>query len=520
MGAQMVYLREPVTRKEVHDSGDLAASGLRYGYSAMQGWRRNMEDAHLAVPDLDEHLSLFGVFDGHGGRGVSRFAAKHLPEILRGTQEYKQGDYAKALEKAFLAMDERLREAPGRREVADLDKPDAGAAVQPMVVPKKVLQRFLGRSSEAEEEADSPGGGCTEPGDEAALQQEDGEPAAAPAEASGGADTESEDWAEEEMALVDPARLMRDPTPEAQGCTAVVVLLVRAPGGSRVFCANAGDSRAVLGRAGAACALSEDHKPELPREEARIEAAGGYVQEEALSGWTGYRVNGDLNLSRALGDMAYKDRSRPAHEHMVCGVPETSTLSWHAGDDEFVLLACDGVWECMGTQEAVNFVRSRLPPPGPRRRLLPILEALVDACCANHPMQRGGLGCDNMTAVLVRFEDPQAVAEAAAEGDEDQEDARVSDGAYTKQLEVALSQTIQRLSSRNRIKETPEERAEREALAREQLEQQEAREKEELERSKLRKRRRAEREALEKKEKKRMLCCAALEDEDDEGDTE
>eukprot|EP00421_Protoceratium_reticulatum_P050521 CAMPEP_0168444598 /NCGR_PEP_ID=MMETSP0228-20121227/45132_1 /TAXON_ID=133427 /ORGANISM="Protoceratium reticulatum, Strain CCCM 535 (=CCMP 1889)" /LENGTH=428 /DNA_ID=CAMNT_0008459047 /DNA_START=72 /DNA_END=1354 /DNA_ORIENTATION=+ len=400
MGAQMVYLREPVTRKEVHDSGDLAASGLRYGYSAMQGWRRNMEDAHLAVPDLDEHLSLFGVFDGHGGRGVSRFAAKHLPEILRGTQEYKQGDYAKALEKAFLAMDERLREAPGRREVADLDKPDAGAAVQPMVVPKKVLQRFLGRSSEAEEEADSPGGGCTEPGDEAALQQEDGEPAAAPAEASGGADTESEDWAEEEMALVDPARLMRDPTPEAQGCTAVVVLLVRAPGGSRVFCANAGDSRAVLGRAGAACALSEDHKPELPSERARIEKAGGTVQQ--VPG--GARVQGDLNLSRAFGDLRYKrPETLPPEEQILTCFPEVYELPL-TEDDEFVVLGCDGIWERLTSQEMVDFVRPRLG----QDQLSSVCNEICDrGLCPSMDQAANeefdGTGCDNMTVMLVQL---------------------------------------------------------------------------------------------------------------------
>ena len=45
-------------------------------------------------------------------------------------------------------------------------------------------------------------------------------------------------------------------------------------------------------------ALSEDHKPDDPKESNRISAAGGYVVEG--------RVNGNLNLSRALGDMEYK----------------------------------------------------------------------------------------------------------------------------------------------------------------------------------------------------------------------
>jgi protein phosphatase 1G len=61
-----------------------------------------------------------------------------------------------------------------------------------------------------------------------------------------------------------------------------------------IYVANAGDSRAVLCRGGKAIDLSEDHKPEIDREQTRIKKAGGSVTAEG-------RVNGGLNLSRAIG---------------------------------------------------------------------------------------------------------------------------------------------------------------------------------------------------------------------------
>ena len=57
-----------------------------------------------------------------------------------------------------------------------------------------------------------------------------------------------------------------------------------------------GDSRCVLCRNGIALEMSMDHKPEDEHELNRIHKAGGKVTCEG-------RVNGGLNLSRALGRM-------------------------------------------------------------------------------------------------------------------------------------------------------------------------------------------------------------------------
>ena len=81
---------------------------------------------------------------------------------------------------------------------------------------------------------------------------------------------------------------------DQSGSTSVMTLI--AP--THIVCANTGDSRAVLSRNGEVIELSHDHKPYNDEEKARIEAAGGQVKFN--------RVNGDLAVSRALGDFVYK----------------------------------------------------------------------------------------------------------------------------------------------------------------------------------------------------------------------
>jgi len=80
----------------------------------------------------------------------------------------------------------------------------------------------------------------------------------------------------------------------------VVALIAR----DMLYVANAGDSRCVLCRGGRAMEMSRDHKPDLECEQERIRKAGGEVYDG--------RVNGNLNLSRSLGDLEYKrDKNLP-----------------------------------------------------------------------------------------------------------------------------------------------------------------------------------------------------------------
>ncbi|KAJ3389377.1 Protein phosphatase 2C 2 [Entophlyctis sp. JEL0112] len=173
------------------------------------------------------------------------------------------------------------------------------------------------------------------------------------------------------------------------GCTAVTILITD---DMTVYCGNAGDSRSVLCRKGEAVALSFDHKPTNPSEveTARIRAAGGYVEFG--------RVNGNLALSRAVGDFEFKQNSSLGPEDQIVTVdPDIVMHQLVVQEDDFIVLACDGIWDCMTNEQVVDFVMARIAED---KTLATISEQIMDYCLADDTGV-GGVGCDNMTVVIV-----------------------------------------------------------------------------------------------------------------------
>lgn len=126
------------------------------------------------------------------------------------------------------------------------------------------------------------------------------------------------------------------------GATAVTAYLD--PTGRTLTVANAGDSRAVLGDSnGDALRLSVDHRPDFAAEKQRVRDAGAFV--------CGGRVNGCLAVSRALGDHCMKSA--------VISTPHTVTLPL-APTHEFLILACDGLWDVVDDIQATKLVNALL----------------------------------------------------------------------------------------------------------------------------------------------------------------
>lgn len=140
-----------------------------------------------------------------------------------------------------------------------------------------------------------------------------------------------------------------------------------------LYTANVGDSRLVLCRSGYAIRLSYDHKGSDVNESNRVMQAGGLIMKN--------RVNGVLAITRSLGDSYLKN--------LIIGRPYTTAIEVNE-NDEFLILACDGLWDIVSDQEAVDLIRDELDPNKQSK-------ILVD-----HAMKN--LSTDNITVMVIRFD--------------------------------------------------------------------------------------------------------------------
>lgn len=142
-------------------------------------------------------------------------------------------------------------------------------------------------------------------------------------------------------------------------------------------------------------------------EKARIQAAGGFVDFG--------RVNGNLALSRAIGDFEFKKSADlPPESQVVTAFPDVNVHEI-SDDDEFLVLACDGrcfqnigcgfihadypigIWDCQSSQAVIEFVRRGIAA---HQELHRVCENIMDNCLASSS-DTGGVGCDNMTIIIV-----------------------------------------------------------------------------------------------------------------------
>lgn len=333
-------LSQPVTDKRTLEGH---SKHLTYGVSSMQGWRINMEDAHSSVLDLD------------------------AIEVIEDDEETEHDEEKKDISKQQRHEDksEETQENEKDVPVEESGKPpeecisffgvyDGHGGEKTAYFTGQNLHRLI-KSTESYKNKDYIN----------ALK---------------------EGFLSCDQAILKDYDMRSDDS----GCAATAVVITQ----KSIYCGNAGDSRTIMSTNGFFKALSFDHKPSNEGEKARICSAGGFVDMG--------RVNGNLALSRGIGDFEFKKGTDlPPEEQIVTSYPDVVVHNLDFNKDEFVVLACDGIWDCLTSQQCVECIRRGVYE---RKPLTSICEDIMELCCA--PTSDGsGIGCDNMSIIIVALLD-------------------------------------------------------------------------------------------------------------------
>ena len=423
-GASSSFLEDPITQKltergeaivSIHHDNNATRKGrsdgassdvnsssnnkLQYAVSEMQGWRSHMEDKHALNPDLTasttkngsssqqqhakllEDHHLFAVFDGHGGDFASHFCGTHLVDTLTSQKDWIA--YLKLCEST--SSNSNNNKYNKRQSVQGLQLLKSALTstflsldVQLMHAQRKIR---ISQLSQIENFVNSNGGNTS-------LHDVFHE---------GTSDHDRILNFDRQLPQSMPAGVQL----ERSGSTGVVVLLTP----HHIICANAGDSRAILSTKNEVLPLSFDHKPSNDVEVTRVENDGGFVR----SG----RVDGDLAVSRSFGDFGYKNCSERAaqqsrgsvsslfgkiagpKDHRVTVHPDILVHTRDPYNDEFVVLACDGIWDRLTNKDCADIVKSLVHDEGETDVGL-ICEEVIDTALELDSR-------DNMTCCVVLF---------------------------------------------------------------------------------------------------------------------
>ncbi|KAF9783174.1 hypothetical protein BJ322DRAFT_1142460 [Thelephora terrestris] len=108
--------------------------------------------------------------------------------------------------------------------------------------------------------------------------------------------------------------------------------------------------------------------------------------------------SGNLALARALGDFEYeKNANVSAEDQVITANPEVIEHKI-TEEDEFLIIACDGIWDCLTSQQCVDAVRLLISEG---KELSEVAEIICELCLAPDTESGAGIGCDNMTMLVV-----------------------------------------------------------------------------------------------------------------------
>ncbi|KXN90607.1 hypothetical protein AN958_03847 [Leucoagaricus sp. SymC.cos] len=383
----------PNARSKSISSADLETHGVlnrtstnhptfSLGVSEDKGSRRTMEDAHSFVVDFDSirGQGFFSIFDGHAGKHAAEWCGQHFHCLLDALHKLPDTPIPDILNHTFHDVDGALS-----RMCEESDgKIHSGCTVVTAflrIEDDNGLQSFM-NDIPASPTANS----AIIENDDISSKSGSGESLSINGEAKDVKDSKSKrnrlrnrlkNFAGSSSKVIPPTSPRSSSPTGTRRVSSEGMTITIPPSSSRrvLYCANAGDARGVLCRNGKAVRLTYDHKGSDRQEAKRITDAGGFV----LSG----RVNGVLAVTRSLGDSSMKE--------FVVGAPYTTETEL-CDKDEFLILACDGLWDVISDQQSVDLIRDTQSAQEASAKLL-------KHAISHHTT-------DNVTVIVVRFKQP------------------------------------------------------------------------------------------------------------------
>ena len=170
------------------------------------------------------------------------------------------------------------------------------------------------------------------------------------------------------------------------GTTCNVVLIKN----NIMYIANVGDSRSFMFKNGKAIPLNLEHKTTLQSEYQRIYKSNTQIINN--------RVEGRLNLTRAIGDLTFKQNpTLKFYEQAVIAYPEITKVNI-TDDIDFIVMGCDGVWDCVEPQKFCEYINERLKHNDNINDIIGEVFNQIVSTSNDIPV-----GTDNMTCIIVQF---------------------------------------------------------------------------------------------------------------------
>jgi len=363
-----------------------------------------MEDATMTIMSKDH--SLFGIFDGHGGFCVSKFISKYFYQIFTNLTSFNEKKYDLALREALIKCDELLKldnvneilknyNYIGRYE--DLSEenyssvnftnnkkhPSNNNINHNILSIEKNIYKANNLIVESESSSNSSKNSTR-------VNKNNNEKVRDKLEIKENSLNLSEDngvYSFGGVVIEKSNQKIHDGlVSNCTGTTANIIFIKK----EHFYISNVGDSYSVLFRNGKATKLNTEHKTNVPGEYTRIINAGYKIINN--------RVDGKLNLTRAIGDFVFKNNHNlKPFDQAVIVYPEVKKYKI-TKDMEFIIMACDGVWDCVEPQEFCEFISQKLKE---NKSISKILGELFDQLIAK--TNKTNMGTDNMSCILIQF---------------------------------------------------------------------------------------------------------------------